>query len=69
MLNLVNKLFLPSGRLGGFMKKFSFWFFIGTGAGLAFGNAFNNLGAGICLGIGLSAIITLLLNEYNNERA
>jgi len=51
------------------MKKFSFWFFIGTGAGLAFGNAFNNLGAGICLGIGLSAIITLLLNEYNNERA
>jgi len=50
-------------------QKFSFWFFIGIGAGLAFGKAFDNLGAGICLGVGISAIVTLLLNEYNNERA
>ena len=55
---------------GGFMKsKFSYWLFIGLGLGIALGAAFDNIGGGICLGIGCSAIITLLLNEYNNENA
>ncbi len=49
-------------------SKFSFWLFIGIGIGAALGTAFNNIGAGICLGIGSSAIITLLINEYTNER-
>jgi hypothetical protein len=49
--------------------KFSYWLFIGLGVGTALGTAFNNIGGGICLGIGCSAIVTLLLNEYNNENA
>jgi len=49
--------------------KFSFWLFIGLGIGTVLGVVFNNMGAGICLGIGSSAIATLLLNEENNERA
>ena len=48
-------------------QKFSFWFIIGIGIGTALGIAFNNIGAGMCLGIGSSAIVTLLLNDYNNE--
>jgi hypothetical protein len=47
--------------------KFSYWFFIGIGIGTALGIALNNIGAGICLGIGCSAVITLLINEFNNE--
>jgi|tagenome__1003787_1003787.scaffolds.fasta_scaffold9650520_1 hypothetical protein len=50
-------------------QKFSYWFFIGIGVGATFGSALNNIVAGICLGVGCSAIITLLLNEYNNESA
>ena len=48
-------------------QKFSFWFIIGIGIGTALGFAFNNMGAGMCLGIGSSAIVTLLLNDFNNE--
>jgi len=47
-----------------FMKqKFSFCFIIGIGLGIMF----DNLGAGMCLGIGSSAIVTFLLNRYNNK--
>jgi hypothetical protein len=48
--------------------KFSYWLFIGIGLGATLGTALNNFGAGICLGIGCSAIVTLLLNEFTNER-
>jgi len=48
-------------------KKFSFWFIIGIGIGTALGIAFNNVGAGMCLGIASSAIVTLLLNDYHKE--
>jgi hypothetical protein len=48
-------------------QKFSFWLFIGIGIGIGAGLKFNNIGAGICLGIGCSAIVTLLLSEHNSE--
>ena len=48
-------------------QKFSFWFIIGIGIGTALGIAFDNIGAGMCIGIGSSAIVTLLLNDFNNE--
>jgi hypothetical protein len=48
-------------------QKFSFWFIIGIGIGAALGIAFNNIGAGMCFGIGSSGIVTLLLNDYKNE--
>jgi|GEM_PF-2683830 len=44
-------------------QKFSFCFIIGIGLGIMF----DNLGAGMCLGIGSSAIVTFLLNRYNNK--
>jgi hypothetical protein len=56
--------------VGGDMRsKFSYWLFIGISVGIVLGTAFNNIGCGICLGVGCSAIITLLLNEYNSENA
>ena len=48
-------------------QKFSFWFIKGIGIGTALGNAFNNMSAGMCLGIASSAIVTLLVNDYKNE--
>jgi hypothetical protein len=48
-------------------QKFSFWLIIGVSIGIVLGIAFCNIGAGICLGIGSSAIVTLLLNDYANE--
>ena len=48
-------------------QKFSFWFIIGIGLGTALGIVFNNISAGMCLGIASSAIVTLLLNDFNNE--
>ena len=49
-------------------QKFSFWLIIGVGAGFVLGMAFFNMGAAMCLSIGTSAIITLLINEYKNEQ-
>jgi hypothetical protein len=48
-------------------QKFSFWFIIGISIGTALGIALHNMNAGMCLGIGSSAIVTLLLNDYDNE--
>jgi len=48
-------------------QKFSFWFIIGISIGIVLGIAFHNAGGGICIGIGSSAIVTLLLNDYNDE--
>jgi Na+/H+-dicarboxylate symporter len=48
-------------------QKFSFWFIIGISIGIVLGFVFHNAGAGMCLGIGSSAIVTLLLNDYDNE--
>ena len=48
-------------------QKFSFWLIIGVSIGIVLGTTLCNLGAAMCLGIGSSAIVTLLLNEYDNE--
>jgi hypothetical protein len=45
-------------------QKFSFFFIMG----ICLGIATNNIGAGFCLGIGSSAIVTLLLSGYNNKQ-
>ena len=68
--SLAKKIFISAKQniSTGFMKqKFSFWFIIGIGIGTALGIAFNNMSAGMCLGIGSSAIVTLLVNDYDNE--
>jgi hypothetical protein len=41
-------------------QKFSFLFIIG----LLLGIIFNNIGAGMCLGMASSAIVNLALNDY-----
>ena len=48
-------------------QKFSFWLIIGVSIGFVLGITFCDMGAAMCLGIGSSAIVTLLLNEYDNE--
>jgi hypothetical protein len=44
-------------------QKFSFCFILGIGLGIII----DNLAAGMCLGIGSSAIFTFLLNGYNKH--
>ena len=48
-------------------QKFSFWLITGVSIGIVLGIAFCNIAAAMCFGIGSSAIVTLLVNEYNNE--
>jgi len=48
-------------------QKFSFWLLIGASIGIVLGITFFDMGAAMCLGIGSSAIVTLLVNDYDNE--
>jgi hypothetical protein len=45
-------------------QKFSVLFIIG----IALGIIFNNIGAGMCLGLAGTAIATLVLNDYHDKQ-